>query len=391
MAEQRRVLVIARHYWPTTTDATLRLRSWTAELAADNWEVTVATPKWVSRWPASLVCDQVRLVRIADAPSSSFRFRKFARNVLALTSQFARASDVIYCDEPDLAAHAIVTQQPAKRRERVLVRYSDSPQTSRPQQQPEQRVLDVLRRADKLIVDSATDHRRLLSLGIMEANILRVASSSGALLERDTQSRHNARRILGNANHDLFTKSTDRIVVVQSDFRSESDLRFLVAAIHRQVEDNRRLRVWLLGDGPSRAGVYEALRYEGIHRSVAMPGCFVSLEEVLQAADLFIFPTSGDGQAWIMPSCIRSGIPFLTPDSARTRESLFTGDKTDLTSYLYTPGDPKSLEARLQAWLREPEPMLVLSRLLSRYASRPREVNFLTQFHHQPARTSPSE
>jgi glycosyltransferase involved in cell wall biosynthesis len=103
-------------------------------------------------------------------------------------------------------------------------------------------------------------------------------------------------------------------MICMCDFRSQNDTLVVVNSVKQLLEKQRNLRLWLVGEGNTRSDVYEALRHEGIHRLVVMPGVFVSPTEALQAADLVIIPPSGEGRYWTLPTCLRSGIPVVYPN-----------------------------------------------------------------------------
>ncbi len=87
------------------------------------------------------------------------------------------------------------------------------------------------------------------------------------------------------------------MVVCPLELTRKAGIELLIRAIGPLVQENRALRVWLLGDSAERARIYDQLRYNGWHNLIAMPGAFEDLDEILRVADLCIVPARGHASA----------------------------------------------------------------------------------------------
>lgn len=351
MKPRRRVLVIARHFWPATTDDTLRLFDWIQHLRSLGADTVVATPRWHRSWPSSVVCDGISIQRIDHPPTHALRWGRYSRQLAQWISHAASDFDAIYCDSGENET-ATIFGLPEVQRLPLILRYSCPAPTAQPTPPTaiDSKIPILARRASVVLAADMASERQLLAAGICKSKIVRAPQSLGSCYDRSSQTRSRARQILGDANHDLFARSHDRVVVCPGELTRQWQVMQLIHELAPLLESHRALRLWLLGDGPARGAIYDALRHEGLHRTVAMPGLFTDMQEILQAADLCIFPAAGLGLGWLLPTCIRSAVPLLVSDSPEARRQL--GPAAD--DLLYTATQPLTLRQRVTEWLRHP-------------------------------------
>lgn len=353
MKPRRRVLVIARHFWPATNDDTLRLAHWIAHLRSLGADAVVATPRWHRSWPQRIVSDQVTVQRIDHPPTHALRWGRYTRQLGQWVSSVANDFDAIYCDSVETET-ATIFALPEVQRMPLMLRYrSPSPagqSTTSSTAAMDNKTLAPIRRATLVLAADAASQRQLLAAGVSKTSVLRAAQSNGSCYDRTSQARSRARQILGDANHDLFTRSQDRVVICPGELTHQWHIMQLIRELAPLLESHRALRLWLLGDGPARGPFYEGLRHAGLHRLVAMPGLFTDMQEVFQAADLCVLPAPGLGLGWLLPTCIRSGLPVLVSDSPEARR-LLGASADDLT---FSAAEPLALRQQVADWLRQP-------------------------------------
>ncbi len=343
MKLSRRVLVIARHFWPTTQDDTLRLTDWIEHLQQEGAEVSVATPRWHKSWPHHIVSNGVTVQRIDYPPTHPLRAGRYLRQLGNWIAQSRDGFDLIYCDQPDLEALAVLDYVPRAQSIPLVVRVVGTPAG---------REIDICRRASLVVVPNLFTQQQVLAAGICRTSVVRAVQSIGTCYDRSNEARRRARQILADANHDLFVRSQDRVVVCPGELARHWGVDVLIHAIMPLMERHRALRVWILGDSRERTSLYEMLRQEGLHRLVIMPGMFTDLEAVLQAADLCVFPAKDKGLGWLVPTCIASGLPFMVSDSPAARYCL--GQQADKLTF--HPDSAVALRDCLTAWLRDANP-----------------------------------
>lgn len=352
--EGPRVLVVTRRFWPSSSDSTQRLMCWARSLQSRGAILTVLTPRWHSSWSSRLDVREMPVHRLEFAPTNPMRTARYARGLTDWVSKNCSNFDVIYCDAADLEAQIILTQVPGLHRPPVVIRFDplELGDGCDPRWQPGARTLDACRRASIVVAPRADAHQRLRAIGIQDAKIERIADTATPISRTD-MARAAARNALADINHDLFVRSTDRVVVCPLELTRKSGVEFLIRAIGPIVQEHRALRVWLLGDSAERGRFYDQLRYNGWHNLIAMPGAFEDLDEVLRVADMCIVPARGHGLGWLIPMCAASSVPFLSPDSPELRCLVNSENASQLT---FRDGDIESLRDRISQWLHTPTP-----------------------------------
>lgn len=356
----RRVLVVARHYWPTTTDQTLRLRAWTEQLERQGWRASVVTPRWHASWPRRVACKEIPIFRLDAPPPSEFRSGRYGRLLASWIHRELASFTAIYCDAADSDAHAILSQLPNNHRVPVIVRFdprelasATAPATRLVSWRPSPKAVDACRRASIVLVPNAMAHQQLLAAGLDPSKIHRVADVLGQVIDRSRAARQEARRILANINHDLFVRSQDEVIVCPGELSRNWGIDVLIQALGPLVEEQRSLKLWILGDSIERPRIYEALQRNGLHRLVAMPGSFTDLEQVLQVANLCVLPAPGRGLGWLLPTCLASSLPIAIADSSEARAAL--GEAA--SPLCFNAEDPVALQSWVRHWLRNPKPI----------------------------------
>lgn len=352
--EGPRVLIVTRRFWPTCSDGTQRLMGWARSLQGRGARLSILTARWHSSWSARLDFREMPVHRLEYAPTNPMRAARYGRGLADWVSQHCASFDVIYCDAADLEAQIILTQVPGLKRPPVVIRFDplELSEGSDLRWQPGARTLDACRRASIVVAPRADALQRLRAIGIQDTKIERIPDMS-IPISRSDMVRVAARNALADINHDLFVRSTDRVVVCPLELTRKSGVELLIRAIGPLVQDSRGLRVWLLGDSSERSRFYDQLRYNGWHNLIAMPGAFEDLDEILRVADLCIIPARGHGLGWLIPKCAASSVPFLTPDSPELRGLINTENASLLT---FCDGDAESLRAKITQWLNAPLP-----------------------------------
>ncbi len=349
-----RLLVVTRRFWPSSSDSTQRLVSWTSSLQSRSATVSILTARWHSSWSTRVDFREMPVHRLEYAPTNPMRAARYSRGMADWVSKNSANFDLIYCDSADIEANVILTQVAGLHRPPVIVRFDplELADGCDPHWQPGTKTLDAVRRAALVVAPRADAYQRLRAIGIQESRI-ELLPDLVPPVSRTEIARAAARNAVADINHDLFARSTDRVVVCPLELTRKAGAELLIRAIGPLVQEHRALRVWLLGDSAERSRLYDQLRYNGWHNLVAMPGAFEDLDEVLRVADLCVIPARGRGLSWTIPKCAASSLPFLTPDSPELRNVVNCDPNGPLT---FRDGDVESLRNKLNQWLNNPLP-----------------------------------
>ncbi len=324
-----RVLLIGRRYWPqTSNDRAGHLFQLACALKRQGADVEVLVPRYASSWPTEFSIREISVHRPVMAPRRDWSMGRYIRSTTAWLRQHASDYDVMLCDsirEESLAA--IEASRSSKCP--VILRSSGWGVGSDPEWWMTNRAAGrcgtIGMMADAVIAKSAGCERGLLAEGYDSKKVVRIDPGFTAGPLRTAEATYRARQALALANSDLATDQNSTVLICPSNMTRQSNVTQLVEAIRHLVAKYPDLRVWFLGDGPHRDWIYDTLRSDGVRASIAMPGSFCDIEDVLTAADVYFQPDD-DGLEFWMPSAIAAELPIVAIDSESTRQLVGTSN-----------------------------------------------------------------
>lgn len=324
-----RVLLIGRRFWPqNSNDRAGHLFQLACALKRQGADVEVLTPRYASSWPVEFSIREIPVHRPVMAPRRDWSMGRYTRSTTAWLRQHASNYDVMLCDsirEESLSA----IEASRSGRCPVILRSSGWGTGSDPYWWTTSRAAGrcgtIGKLADAVIAKSAGCERGLLAEGYDSKKVVRIDPGFTAGPLRTAEATRRARQALGTANGDLATDQHSTVLICPSNMTRHSNVTRLVKATRHLVARYPDLRVWFLGDGPHRDWIYDTLRSDGVRASIAMPGSFCDIEDVLNAADLYFQPDD-DGLEFWMPSAIAAELPIVAIDSESTRQLIGTSN-----------------------------------------------------------------
>lgn len=353
MSHKPSVLVIASEFWPTASDASLRLVDWAHRLQNQEVRVTVASQRPDKLWPEKVTLGTLPVVRFLKSSGWASGQSRYYRKVADWIQRHAEEFDYFYFDNAGPALAAVFARvcslkKPIVLRFNVQSERQANFQNSKGQiWQPPKATVDFCRRANLIVAPNAESEQQLRAQGIVQTPIVRVPDRSSLSIERSIGARREARKILANVNMDLAARSTDRVLLCPGRINEHWRIADLIDAVTPVVAKFPGLRVWIHGDGPNRLRIAEEIRAAGVGQSVLMPGVFTDMHELFQAADACVFPGDDAGLSFLLPTCLKNRIPVLLPQS---KPMVALCGESSGASY-FKPTDYLDLRAKVEAWL----------------------------------------
>lgn len=349
MHGEKRLLIVARRFWPCTNDSALRLRRITETLVREGWQITVLTPRWHSNWPTRVTLNGTSVVRVDAPPVTALRQIRYQQHLKQWAAQNANSFDVVYCDQADWDADAVLSCLNSSSQVK-LVRLDIG--------ELETCCADTIHRAcsraSRVLVLSQLAHQRAVAMGLANSQLLRVWDWSVPRIDRSHAACREARQILSETNGDLFLSRGERVIVVPGELSSRWRIELIIRSMGAFLERQPGIRLWILGGNAERKfaldAIVDMLRDFGIHRIVSLPGTFTSIDTVLQAADCCLFPGRGCGCDYLIPTCVASGIPIL---AARTSE-LDSQLGPAASNMCFEPESASDLLQKVRHWWERP-------------------------------------
>jgi glycosyltransferase involved in cell wall biosynthesis len=130
--------------------------------------------------------------------------------------------------------------------------------------------------------------------------------------------------------------------------KGQADLLCAVAGVHSERPD---VRLVVAGDGPERERLEELISALGLQQTVRLLGHRRDVEHLMDAADLFVFPSHFEGTPFAMLEAMAHGLPVVATAFGGAEEILDDGR----TGILVPVGRPDALRAAIIAALAGPQ------------------------------------
>lgn len=203
------------------------------------------------------------------------------------------------------------------------------------------------------------NNRRLISesFQIPLAEVLRIYNGSTVrpITTRDRPTsdiaRREVRQELGLAQDQLLALTVGRL-------DPQKGYTDLVPTIPHLVKEFPQLQFAWVGDGSQRQELMEQVQAYGVADKVSFLGYRSDVPRLLQASDLFVFPTHYEGgQSFALAEAMAYGLPIVTSDASGIPEVISQG----VHGLIVRTGDSCDLLEGLRWALRNPEPMQTMA------------------------------
>jgi glycosyltransferase involved in cell wall biosynthesis len=167
------------------------------------------------------------------------------------------------------------------------------------------------------------------------------------------------------------------LAVFTGRLTEDKGLSDLLAAWASLAPHRPRARLWIVGDGPERKPLAAQIESLGLSGSVVMPGVFDDVEDILQAADLFVYPTLEAGTAMAPREAMAAGVPVVASDIPDNRHMLAEG----AAGLLAPPEDATALAEGIALVLDSPALAQELGQAAQRHATQSYSLEAAVRWH----------
>jgi glycosyltransferase involved in cell wall biosynthesis len=348
-----RVAMVTRRYWPLTGGAATVTAQLAAALPREGIEATVVTPRWEATWPVEMRHRGTRVVRLPMPRRGPFCDLRYAWRLSAWLRRHAQEFDVVYVSE--LKHDAAATVHAARRADfRVVLRAENSGLTGDCHWQINvplgRRIKHHCFQADAFLAPSPTIERELIAAGYARDRIYSAPSGVSTGPPRTAQQRAESRAVLAELGAPFKLEGVAPLAVFVGRLTEDKRLPRLLQAWSEVALRRPDARLWLVGEGPLQAELAAQVNALGLAGSVLLPGAFDIVDELLQAADLFVYPVLESGNAVALLEAMAYGLPIVASDIPDNRRLLEGGLGT-----LVPEDDAGALSQAIEQLLSSPE------------------------------------
>ena len=124
------------------------------------------------------------------------------------------------------------------------------------------------------------------------------------------------------------------VIVNVGRFTDEKNHEFLVKLFFQFLKENKNSKLLLIGEGPNKKNMMEMVRKFGIEKYVLFLGIRDDVNNILQASDVFVFPSKFEGLGIVAIEAQATGLPTICSENIPEE-----ANQTDLFFKLYLSED----------------------------------------------------
>ncbi|MGE0609091.1 MAG: glycosyltransferase family 4 protein [Pirellulales bacterium] len=328
-----RVVFVTRRFWPLVGGAHESLGLLAGELARRGADCRVVTIRWQADWPESIEHHGVKVHRLPRPTPGLWGSWRHARRLRAWLSAHCPGAWTI-CVSGMRHEAAAVLRAAHRRQWRVVLRPAGAGLTGDCHWQLEaaggRRLKRICLSADAFIAPTRACENELIAAGYPRGRISFAPCGVPQAEPATAAARQAARQVLGQAHPALAVTGDSLIAAYTGRIVEGKGLDYLIDAWRPIVSRWPASRLWLIGEGALTGPLEEQVRRLGMASSIALPGAFDSVDDVLAAADLYVSPAIDTGTGLGLLGAMAAGLPVVASDVPGHQEFVSHGQQGDL-------------------------------------------------------------
>lgn len=348
----RRLLLVADRFWPLVGGVPRMMAALAVEFVARGRQVTVLTDSWDPAWPARITYQGVPVVRLPyQRPSAWGAAGHLFRLLRWLHAQRGRC-DLVYASP--LNGEALAALYAAPRGVPVVLRAHGAGQGGDCPWRRSVRGLRWMargwRQAVAIVAPCSAVADELRQREYPTERLHEISPGVALPPPIGAAARIAARDALMDAQPTLRLTADVPLAVCTCRLYADRGLYYLLKAWRQVLQRRPQACLWVAGDGPERAALEEQIRSLGLAGRVLLAGTFVQVDELLAAADLFVFPSQQGRLSLSLLEAMAAGLPIVAGDAPGNRAALLD----DQHGLLATPRSSAALAQAIERLLADP-------------------------------------
>ncbi|QEG20582.1 glycosyltransferase family 4 protein [Mariniblastus fucicola] len=362
----QRIAIVTRRFWPISGPTEHFIADLGDHFSGAGNHVRLFTSAWQKGWPTECSFREFDLRRLSRPSSGPWGTYRYQRALIRELDLFQPDAVLLFGSGEDLppVRKLVGDSVPCVVRidHRAVVRTNRTIQKNLRLNLADAVICDSLRTRNELVMRKTALPQRveLVSDGV----------TCRAEPERSLLQQANSRTALGDAHPILRIDPAQPLVVTGAPLNGDGGVCDLVRAWKIVLESFPKAKLWILGDGPRSRKVWDTISDHDMIYTAIMPGYFDDLDEIFQAADLYVHPMRGAVNCRCLLEAIANGVcPLVTdnstesiakrdPDGRRIGEMIEV--QRDSTGIIAPPGNPVALGEAITMALRNSDKRLEL-------------------------------
>lgn len=320
-----RVVLVTRRFWPLVGESQTLLSHLSAEFLQHGVQPTIVTAQWNRDWPTELSYREVPLVRLSHPGRGVWGRTRYLRTLSRWLADRQRDIDLVCVSGLKREAYTVLGV--AKRSSTpVVLRSTEVAARGDCYWQNSARGGAKIRRrcqtADAIIASNQTTESELLESGYTRSQVHRIAEGVSLPAMPNAEARVAARLALTDAHQVLAVAEHSPLVVYAGPLHADKGLQDLLAAWPSITKRWPNARLWLIGQGPQLDDLWDTIKHRDMAHQVILTGSFDHMDDVLQAADLFVMPSHSEGMSVSLLEAMATGLRIVATDVPGNRELI---------------------------------------------------------------------
>ena len=308
----QRIAIVSRRFWPISGPTEHFVADVGDHFSAAGHRVRLFTAAWQKGWPSECSFrefDVRRLNRPSSGPWGTYRYQ---RALVRELDHFQPEAVLMFGNGEDLP----VVRKFVGDSIPCVVRIDHRAVSQKSRSSQKSLRLDL---ADAVLCDSLrTRNELVLRKAILPRKVELVSDGTSYQSEhrRSLLQQANSRTALGDAHPILRVDPAQPLVVTGAPMNGDGGICDLVKAWKIVLESFPKAKLWILGDGPRSRKVWDTISDHDMVYTTIMPGYFDDLDEIFQAADLYVHPMREPVNCRCLLQAIARGVcPLVTSTS----------------------------------------------------------------------------
>ena len=329
----RPVFIIDR-FWPLVDGASRTLGDLAIELNKRGMPGTFLTARWQDDWPRAVTFHGMPVHRVAEPPptidtfKSSWKTTYYMRAIANWLRRNRTLYDIVFVSGLRHEANASVltlvdgsgvpivlrAEQPGRRGDCLWQLDAEGGR------QAKKRAL----KAQAFVAPSSQVHRELIAAGYDRGRIHYLPHATPIVdcrLSKEER-RKKARAVLADASPSLQMPSWAQLVVFAGRLVEENRLESLIAAWPKIAARWPNARLWIVGDGPEKSMLQVQIHNLNLAERVRLVGTFDHVDDLLDAADVFVHPATGEDLPVATLEAMAAGLPVVAANTRSNRDLI---------------------------------------------------------------------